>query len=974
MSTPKASLKKTQTDNKYQNKRREQNTNPIFTPASLQSKYIFLNEIGHGTQAKVFQALRISDQKPVAIKQLNIHSVKSWKEYELFDREAQTLESLNIPGVAKFYEAIECLDDEVPCSYIVQEFIEGVSLANLIKNQHRFRVVEVYEILIQLLQILQKLQEHDPPIIHRDIKPSNIMMTPTSDGRFQITLIDFGAVANPQIQGGGSTLAGTFGYMPPEQLMQNPVPASDIYALAAVAVELFTGKSPAVIPSKDFRMIFEPEMEQMRPELVQTLRKMLEPKYQERLCDIPTLIQTFQEFKSDIYQIREKALALPKDINSKLERVNGIGDAGNMDIWQALPDKTPREVPASLVSYYNTQKSLADSDKNTEALPEEPLNHHLEFSVKFILENLHAFCSYLVVYLNVLLPALAIISALVFIAFFSLPALIVSVICLIGSVIFDGISRRSETKISSELQAFNDSIKLHSQEIPHGLFEAFVALMKYGRKSIATITDIQYCPVTQIEQIQTNNLERLGCTHVVNERPSFRVRYKFNPPDDLFDNDLIHECIVYDAPEGRYSVGDPLPIIYYLVDDYYSQSVLSMIFPFPLESPNSLKDIICTKDLNKMNIEQMKITESSFGYKECFLPLCHPDDFDKTLDDILRDLPKVNDYIVIKLIINAINNLFSTHYHKDCSRIADAICEIIYNRGQKISLAGILYNKFFLYYFNQNKMSPNPHVVEGILSFRCASKLPDELWKSLIYSAPVSNLYKSSFVDYRWIEKFPRFPMRMVRLLWEDPLERFEDTDIINAFGAWVSILYRRDAQRQKEYLEAFIDFSSVLLDDNYKHKFTKPAFQYFNSGYPVIRECVNFIPRLFWYEFLEDIEHIFSLWDRIFLNEKIEERIKYYDRSIKISTDLLKNGMKYKVSNEKKSKNEGVKENKNRFTFQLVWSLIEKTRECISELPDDFSNALREYYMNMNQRTKDFIYTTLSQSGDKRISADILS
>ncbi|MBQ1926838.1 MAG: serine/threonine protein kinase, partial [Proteobacteria bacterium] len=210
----------------------------IETPASLADRYRFIREIGHGTQGRIFLAERLDGHVKVAIKRLNIESVKNWKEYELFAREAAVLSSIHVGGVAKFFEAIERLEDEPPCSYIVQEYIEGSTLAAMLKSSYRFSLDRVYDIILQLLAILKKLHNHKPPIIHRDIKPSNIILKPSKGDDFKVFLIDFGAVANPQVQGGGSTVAGTYGFMPPEQLTGNPVPASDIYSLAAVMVNL----------------------------------------------------------------------------------------------------------------------------------------------------------------------------------------------------------------------------------------------------------------------------------------------------------------------------------------------------------------------------------------------------------------------------------------------------------------------------------------------------------------------------------------------------------------------------------------------------------------------------------------------------------------------------------------------------------------------------------------------------------------
>ena len=316
----------------------------VKTPESLQDSYLFIRQLGHGSQAKVFLAVRLADGKNVAVKQLNIGSVKTWKEYDLFHREAQLLESLDIDGVAKFYEAIECLDDRPPCSYIVQEYIEGYSLGQMLKDGHRFKVTDICDIIYQLLLILKQLQDRPAPVVHRDIKPSNILLKPGIDG-YKATLIDFGAVANPQVQSGGSTVAGTYGYMPPEQLMGKPEPASDIYSLAAVAVYLISGRSPADMPIKDFHLIFEPDMQNMPPAVVNTLRSMLEPDPEKRLCDYETIYDLFENFQNDIFAStgsRQKVMT-PAEFNEALEKVQFYGQSGNIELWQELSDLLPRE-------------------------------------------------------------------------------------------------------------------------------------------------------------------------------------------------------------------------------------------------------------------------------------------------------------------------------------------------------------------------------------------------------------------------------------------------------------------------------------------------------------------------------------------------------------------------------------------------------------------------------------------------------
>ena len=189
---------------------------PVNIPDVITRKYEFIERLGKGSQGQVWRAERKNDGQIVAIKQLNVHSVTTWKQYELFRREADILASLEVEGVAPFYEYIEDLSANPPCVCIVQKFVEGQTLAEFLKKKHRFATETIYDIVLQMLQILQELHGRKPPVIHRDIKPSNLMLAAEKNGRYKVTLLDFGAVANPKVQNGGSTVAGTFGYMPPE--------------------------------------------------------------------------------------------------------------------------------------------------------------------------------------------------------------------------------------------------------------------------------------------------------------------------------------------------------------------------------------------------------------------------------------------------------------------------------------------------------------------------------------------------------------------------------------------------------------------------------------------------------------------------------------------------------------------------------------------------------------------------------------
>ncbi len=130
--------------------------------------------------------------------------------------------------------------------YLVEEYIPGTVLSQLVGNQHKFTEAEVENFLIQMLKLLEYIHSHH--LIHRDIKPQNIILCQT-DRRF--VLVDFGAVkdlspiASSNQKAEYSTAVGTPGFAPPEQLANYPVYASDLYALGMTCIYLLTGKEPS---------------------------------------------------------------------------------------------------------------------------------------------------------------------------------------------------------------------------------------------------------------------------------------------------------------------------------------------------------------------------------------------------------------------------------------------------------------------------------------------------------------------------------------------------------------------------------------------------------------------------------------------------------------------------------------------------------------------------------------------------------
>jgi serine/threonine protein kinase, bacterial len=158
------------------------------------------------------------------------------------------LEALSLSRLSS-HAQIPCLLDYFEIGtdlYLVEEYIPGVMLTQVIAKQGRFTESEVEKFLTQMLQLLEYIHSHQ--LIHCDIKPQNIILCQT-DRRF--VLVDFGAVVDidpvtidRERADTTSMAVGTPGYAPPEQLANRAVYASDLYALGMTCVYLLTGKEP----------------------------------------------------------------------------------------------------------------------------------------------------------------------------------------------------------------------------------------------------------------------------------------------------------------------------------------------------------------------------------------------------------------------------------------------------------------------------------------------------------------------------------------------------------------------------------------------------------------------------------------------------------------------------------------------------------------------------------------------------------
>lgn len=242
------------------------------TGSVISDRYAVLRTLGQGAFGRTFLARDRESGREVAIKMLDTRRVDSFKGFELFEREAAVLRSVRHHGVPEIHASLRAEWEDRPAAFLVMEYVEGKSLADLIEERNHLDPALASHVLLELLGVLDYLHGRVPPILHRDIKPANIILRP--DG-FP-TLVDFGAVRSAIHAPGqdGSTIVGTYGYMPYEQHMGQALPASDLYALAATFVHLLTGRPPPEFMNAEGR-IAVPESLPGGPRLREVLSRML---------------------------------------------------------------------------------------------------------------------------------------------------------------------------------------------------------------------------------------------------------------------------------------------------------------------------------------------------------------------------------------------------------------------------------------------------------------------------------------------------------------------------------------------------------------------------------------------------------------------------------------------------------------------------------------------------------------------------
>ncbi|CPW20707.1 Probable serine/threonine-protein kinase PknB [Mycobacteroides abscessus] len=217
----------------------------MTTPQHLSDRYELGEILGYGGMSEVHLARDLRLNRDVAIKVLRADLARDPSFYLRFRREAQNAAALNHPAIVAVYDTGEAETATGPLPYIVMEYVDGITLRDIVKDDGPMPIRRAIEVIADSCQALNFSHQHG--IIHRDVKPANIMISKTG----AVKVMDFGIARAVSDAGNSVTqtaaVIGTAQYLSPEQARGETVDArSDVYSLGCVLYELLTGEPPFV--------------------------------------------------------------------------------------------------------------------------------------------------------------------------------------------------------------------------------------------------------------------------------------------------------------------------------------------------------------------------------------------------------------------------------------------------------------------------------------------------------------------------------------------------------------------------------------------------------------------------------------------------------------------------------------------------------------------------------------------------------
>jgi len=344
----------------------------------LAGTYEIRRLLGEGGMGKVYEAghLRLT-KKRYAVKLLNAGVADDAEAYARFRREAEIATEIGHPHIVEVHD-FNVTDEGQP--FMVMEYLDGEDLYDYIKRSRRLPLEEVIAIMDQVGGALAAA--HGRGIIHRDLKPENIFLARTTDGGYQVKLLDFGL---SKIKHSRSRLTrqnaifGTPQYMAPEQARGQTGDVdhrTDIFALGVIVYQCLTGVVPFDAPT-DLGVLYvvctetppppSSIVEDLPPALDTILGRAMSKKREDRYQDVQQLV-------TELVALAEPAQLQAGPLQSIASKPRPRVSAG---VIEGVPEERKPQLPPGAPPL--PDEALHDVDPPvlvSRSLAQPPARHH----------------------------------------------------------------------------------------------------------------------------------------------------------------------------------------------------------------------------------------------------------------------------------------------------------------------------------------------------------------------------------------------------------------------------------------------------------------------------------------------------------------------------------------------------------------------------------------------------------------------
>ena len=321
----------------------------LAAPVSSIGRFEIVRTLGKGAQGSVVLARDPHLQRQVAIKSIGAGATADGIQ-RLF-KEARVVSQFSHPNIVTLFDAIE----QNGSHFLVLEYVEGMTLAQLMRKEGRLHKTRAVEIAIQVAAGLA--YAHGKQVIHRDIKPANIMIDPNGTAR----IMDFGIAAMSGATDAAESMHGTPVYMAPERLQnKSAAETADVFSLGMLLYEMLAGR-PAVTGASTFEIMHKIANEPFQPP------SMSNPDVDEQLDDI--VLKALLKNDAERY---ESAAAVKQALEEYLEPAAdadaALGDGKGTLAFLMRRMRHKTDFPALSQTISTINRIAADSDESSQTL------------------------------------------------------------------------------------------------------------------------------------------------------------------------------------------------------------------------------------------------------------------------------------------------------------------------------------------------------------------------------------------------------------------------------------------------------------------------------------------------------------------------------------------------------------------------------------------------------------------------------